>query len=177
MGVSLRRHASEALGRWQKWNCTLMHNHVLTSQKGETCFATRVEHILEFLMCVWGYFTKAIQYDKVVVFAATKKLFYTQTRSFARTSSQDIKPLSCIPLLGCVVEERPLELHQRPGFCLTQSDTAHTFSWENTELKDSWMAVLAAAVTGKVLDHTRDNFVPCSQFNVKNGQMLCGDEC
>lgn len=90
---------------------------------------------------------------------------------------QDVKPLLRIPLLGCVVEERPLELHQRPGFCLTQSKSAHTFTWESSDLGDRWMAVLKAAATGRVLEDAGDDFVVFTQCNVKNGQVLCGDGC
>lgn len=90
---------------------------------------------------------------------------------------QDVKPFCRIPLLGCGVEERPLELHQRPCFCLTQSRTAHTFSCESSDLKHSWMAVLKAAATGRLPADTLANCDASTPGDVKNGQVLCGEEC
>ncbi|TMS03068.1 FYVE, RhoGEF and PH domain-containing protein 4 [Larimichthys crocea] len=66
------------------------------------------------------------------------------------TAPQDVKPLSCIPLLGCSVEDSPQELQGQPCFCLSQSKTSHTFSCDGFDLKQSWLTVLKAAVTGKM---------------------------
>uniref|UniRef100_A0A671YKP8 FYVE, RhoGEF and PH domain containing 4b n=1 Tax=Sparus aurata TaxID=8175 RepID=A0A671YKP8_SPAAU len=63
---------------------------------------------------------------------------------------QDEKPLSCIRLLGCSVEDSPQELQGHPCFCLSQSRTTHTFSCEGSDLKQSWMTALKAAVTGRM---------------------------
>lgn len=50
-----------SVGWWQKWNCTLMRNHVLTSRNGETLVFcnTSVEHMLGFeaLMCGDAFFS------------------------------------------------------------------------------------------------------------------------
>ncbi|XP_036977459.1 FYVE, RhoGEF and PH domain-containing protein 4-like isoform X3 [Acanthopagrus latus] len=63
---------------------------------------------------------------------------------------QDEKPLSCIRLLGCSVEDSPQELQGHPCFCLSQSRTTHTFSCDGSDLKRSWMTALKAAVTGRI---------------------------
>ncbi|XP_067437956.1 FYVE, RhoGEF and PH domain-containing protein 4-like isoform X1 [Thunnus thynnus] len=63
------------------------------------------------------------------------------------TASQDVKPLSSIPLLGCSVEDSPQELQGQSSFCLSQSKTTHTFSCEGLDFKQRWLAVLKA-VTG-----------------------------
>ncbi|KAK5849169.1 hypothetical protein PBY51_008832 [Eleginops maclovinus] len=64
------------------------------------------------------------------------------------TAPQEVKPLSSIPLLGCSVDDSPQKLQGRPCFCLRQSNTTHTFSCAGLDLKQSWLAVLKAAVTG-----------------------------
>ncbi|KAL7371028.1 hypothetical protein ABVT39_016651 [Epinephelus coioides] len=64
------------------------------------------------------------------------------------TAPQDVKPLSSIPLLGCIVEDSPQELQGQRCFCLRQSKTTHTFSCDGSDLKQSWLTVLKVAVTG-----------------------------
>lgn len=88
-----------------------------------------------------------------------------------------MKPLSCIPLLGCTVEDSPQEVSQHPCFCLVQSTTTHTFSCENLDLKHSWAAVLKAAVAGRTSADTLSNCDGPTNGNVTNGQELQGEEC
>lgn len=81
---------------------------------------------------------------------------------------QDVKPLSCIPLLGCGVDESPQELQGQPCFCLSQCGTTHTFSCDGLDLKQSWLTVLKAAVTGRM---------PASiNGNVNDGRVSSGEE-
>ncbi|XP_077399500.1 FYVE, RhoGEF and PH domain-containing protein 4-like [Vanacampus margaritifer] len=62
---------------------------------------------------------------------------------------QDVKPLSCIPLLGCTVEDPPQELQGQSCFNLRQSKSRHTFTCDHANVKQAWMATLkAAAATG-----------------------------
>lgn len=61
-----------------------------------------------------------------------------------------MKPLSCIPLLGCDVQDSPVEPHGQPCFCLNQSRTTHTFCCDDSDLKMSWLAVLKVAVIGEM---------------------------
>lgn len=158
-----------------------MRNHVLTSQYGEMLVFcnTSVKDTFGFeaLMCGRG-FLFFFQHPLIWqgLFEETKN-DSVHTQSFAHTFPKDVKPLSHIPLLGCVIEERPLELHQCPGFCLTQAKTAHTFSWESSDFKDGWMAVLKAVVTGRVSEYDRQSFVVNTQYDVQNGQVLYGDKC
>ncbi|XP_070847754.1 FYVE, RhoGEF and PH domain-containing protein 4-like isoform X1 [Chaetodon trifascialis] len=81
---------------------------------------------------------------------------------------QDVKPLSCIPLLGCSVDESPQELQGQLCFCLSQCGQTHTFSCDGSDLKQSWVTVLQAAVTGRM---------PASiNGNVNDGRVSSGEE-
>ncbi|XP_034529111.1 FYVE, RhoGEF and PH domain-containing protein 4-like [Notolabrus celidotus] len=64
------------------------------------------------------------------------------------TTPQDVKPLSCIPLSGCSVEDSPQELQGQPSFCVSQSKTTHTFSCDGLNLKQSWLNALTVSVAG-----------------------------
>lgn len=61
------------------------------------------------------------------------------------TLFQDVKPLSCIPLLGYNVEDSP-QLNGQPCFCLSQSKAIHTFSCDDLNLKETWLGVLRDSV-------------------------------
>uniref|UniRef100_A0A674PC19 FYVE, RhoGEF and PH domain containing 4b n=1 Tax=Takifugu rubripes TaxID=31033 RepID=A0A674PC19_TAKRU len=63
-------------------------------------------------------------------------------------AQQDVEPLSCVPLLGCEVDDSCQELQGLQHFCLNQSTTRHSFCCDSLDLKQSWLAVLkdAAAV-------------------------------
>lgn len=63
-----------------------------------------------------------------------------------------MKPVSCIPLLGCSVDDsqqQQQQLQGRAAFCLSQSSTTHTFLCDSPDLRQSWLAVLKDAVTGR----------------------------
>ncbi|XP_037315790.2 FYVE, RhoGEF and PH domain-containing protein 4-like [Pungitius pungitius] len=62
------------------------------------------------------------------------------------TTPQDLMPISSIPLLGCSVEDSPQELQGQPCFRLRRSQTSHTFSCDNLDLKQSWLTALNVAV-------------------------------
>ncbi|XP_014866474.1 PREDICTED: FYVE, RhoGEF and PH domain-containing protein 4 isoform X6 [Poecilia mexicana] len=59
---------------------------------------------------------------------------------------QDVKALCTIPLLGYTVEDADTPA----SFRLTQSKFVHTFAAESEELKQRWLKVIRAAVTGEV---------------------------
>ncbi|XP_074554209.1 FYVE, RhoGEF and PH domain-containing protein 4-like [Halichoeres trimaculatus] len=61
---------------------------------------------------------------------------------------QDVKPLSCIPLSGCIVDDSPSELQGQPCFCLSQSKTTHTFTCNGLNLKQSWLNALKVSMAG-----------------------------
>ncbi|XP_068611606.1 FYVE, RhoGEF and PH domain-containing protein 4-like [Brachionichthys hirsutus] len=63
---------------------------------------------------------------------------------------QDVRPLSCIPLLGCSVKDSPPEHQDHLCFRLSRSQTAHTFSCDSLELKRGWVAALKAAAAGRL---------------------------
>lgn len=67
---------------------------------------------------------------------------------------QDVKPLSCVPLLGCEVDDCCQELQVLPCFCVNQLTTKHTFCCDAVDLKRSWLAVLKDAATGKITANT-----------------------
>ncbi|XP_051247967.1 FYVE, RhoGEF and PH domain-containing protein 4-like isoform X2 [Dicentrarchus labrax] len=81
------------------------------------------------------------------------------------TAPQDVKPLSCIPLLGCRVEDSPQQLQGQPCFCLSQSRATHTFSCDSLDLKQSWLTVLKVAVTGRM---------PLSGYDITTNGSRCG---
>ncbi|XP_070785484.1 FYVE, RhoGEF and PH domain-containing protein 4-like [Enoplosus armatus] len=96
------------------------------------------------------------------------------------TAPQDAKPLSCIPLLGCSVEE----LQGQPCFCLSQSKTTHTFSCDGLDLKQSWLTALKVAVTGRMpagtlcgCDITTNGSGCGINGNVNDGSVSSGEEC
>lgn len=60
--------------------------------------------------------------------------------------------MSCIPLLGCDLEDSPQELQGQLGFCINQSRTTHTFSCDTSDLKQTWLAVLKDAMTEHMLE-------------------------
>ncbi|XP_054655987.1 FYVE, RhoGEF and PH domain-containing protein 4-like [Dunckerocampus dactyliophorus] len=62
-------------------------------------------------------------------------------------TSQDVKPLFSIPLLGCTVEEDPPQDLQG-HFCVRQSKSSHMFTCEDADFKQRWIAALKAAATG-----------------------------
>ncbi|XP_041636190.1 FYVE, RhoGEF and PH domain-containing protein 4-like [Cheilinus undulatus] len=64
------------------------------------------------------------------------------------TAPQDVKPLSCIPLLGCSVKDSSQELQGQPCFHLSQSKSSHTFSCASLDLKRSWLTALRVSVDG-----------------------------
>lgn len=84
------------------------------------------------------------------------------------TAPQDVKPLSCISLLGCSVEDSPQELQGQPCFYLSQSKTTHTFCCEGSDLKQSWLTVLKAAATGKMPAGT------LSGYDITSSGSRCG---
>ncbi|KAM9335042.1 FYVE, RhoGEF and PH domain-containing protein 4-like [Symphorus nematophorus] len=88
------------------------------------------------------------------------------------SASQDVKPLTCLPLLGCSVEDSPHELQGQPGFCLSQSRTTHTFCCDGLDLKHSWMTVLKVAVTGRIPVDTRYD----TTTHVNNGRVSSDEE-
>ncbi|KAM9772371.1 FYVE, RhoGEF and PH domain-containing protein 4-like isoform 2-T2 [Syngnathus typhle] len=57
-------------------------------------------------------------------------------------AQQDVKPLSCIPLLGCKVEDPPQELKGQSSFNLRQSKSCHTFTCDDAHVKRTWLAAL-----------------------------------
>uniref|UniRef100_A0A3P9Q9V5 FYVE, RhoGEF and PH domain containing 4a n=1 Tax=Poecilia reticulata TaxID=8081 RepID=A0A3P9Q9V5_POERE len=59
---------------------------------------------------------------------------------------QDVKALCTIPLLGYTVEDADTPA----SFRLSQSKFVHTFAAESEELKQRWLKVIRAAVTGEV---------------------------
>uniref|UniRef100_A0A668ABI5 FYVE, RhoGEF and PH domain containing 4b n=1 Tax=Myripristis murdjan TaxID=586833 RepID=A0A668ABI5_9TELE len=66
---------------------------------------------------------------------------------------QDVKALSSIALQGYTVDGSPrmsLELQGHACFCLNQCSSTHTFACDSLELKQRWLAVLQAAVTGEL---------------------------
>ncbi|XP_077356067.1 FYVE, RhoGEF and PH domain-containing protein 4-like [Festucalex cinctus] len=63
-------------------------------------------------------------------------------------AQQDVKPLSCISLLGCIVEDLPQELRGQSCFNLRQSQSRHAFTCDRDDVKRAWLAALTAAVTG-----------------------------
>nr|XP_046234377.1 FYVE, RhoGEF and PH domain-containing protein 4-like isoform X2 [Scatophagus argus] len=110
----------------------------------------------------------------------------TRTESLALclyTAPQDAKPLSCIPLLGCGVEDSPQELQGQPCFCLRQSRMTHTFSCDGLDVKHSWLTVLKAAVIGRVPEgplggiDVITNGPRCGiNGNVNDGRVFTGEE-
>uniref|UniRef100_UPI0037E785B8 FYVE, RhoGEF and PH domain-containing protein 4-like n=1 Tax=Semicossyphus pulcher TaxID=241346 RepID=UPI0037E785B8 len=62
------------------------------------------------------------------------------------TTPQEVKPLACIPLPGCSVEDSPQELQGQTCFYLRQSETTHTFACDGLDLKQSWLTALKIAV-------------------------------
>ncbi|CAJ1054377.1 FYVE%2C RhoGEF and PH domain-containing protein 4-like [Xyrichtys novacula] len=64
------------------------------------------------------------------------------------SAPQDLKPLSCIPLVGCSVEDSPQELQGQPCFSLRHSKTTHTFSCDGFNLKQSWLNALRVSAAG-----------------------------
>ncbi|XP_068162454.1 FYVE, RhoGEF and PH domain-containing protein 4-like isoform X2 [Antennarius striatus] len=71
---------------------------------------------------------------------------------------QDVKPVACIPLLGCSVKDSSTERQGHLCFSLSQSETTHTFSCESLDLKQSWVAALKVAMTGKVPGRTLSRY-------------------
>ncbi|XP_008434725.1 FYVE, RhoGEF and PH domain-containing protein 4a isoform X1 [Poecilia reticulata] len=61
-------------------------------------------------------------------------------------AQQDVKALCTIPLLGYTVEDADTPA----SFRLSQSKFVHTFAAESEELKQRWLKVIRAAVTGEV---------------------------
>ncbi|XP_027857823.1 FYVE, RhoGEF and PH domain-containing protein 4a isoform X8 [Xiphophorus couchianus] len=59
---------------------------------------------------------------------------------------QDVKALCTIPLLGYTVEDADTPA----SFRLSQSKFVHTFAAESEELKQRWLKVIRAAVTGEM---------------------------
>ncbi|XP_061523421.1 FYVE, RhoGEF and PH domain-containing protein 4-like isoform X1 [Phycodurus eques] len=60
---------------------------------------------------------------------------------------QDVKPLSCIPLLGCTVEDPSQKLQGQYCFNLRQSKSRHVFTCDHADVKQAWLAALKAAAT------------------------------
>lgn len=85
---------------------------------------------------------------------------------------QDVKPLSCIPLLGCSVEDAPQELRRHPYFCLSQSKTTHTFSCSGLDVKQSWLTVLKVGVTGRIPAYRLSGI----NGKVNDGRVSSGEE-
>lgn len=67
---------------------------------------------------------------------------------------QDVKPLSCLPLLSCEVDGSCPELQGLQCFCLNQATTRHTFCCDGSDLKRSWLAALKDAASGKMTANT-----------------------
>ncbi|KAM7366958.1 hypothetical protein PAMP_014889 [Pampus punctatissimus] len=85
-------------------------------------------------------------------------------------ASQDVKPFTSIPLLGCSVEDSPQELQGQSCFSLSQSKTTHTFSCEGVDLKQRWLTVLKA-LTGIMPGCTiTDNSISRSRCSI-NGNV------
>ncbi|KAF6726957.1 FYVE, RhoGEF and PH domain-containing protein 4 [Oryzias melastigma] len=61
----------------------------------------------------------------------------------------DVKPLLSIPLLDSVISSSSPELAGRHCFCINQFKTAHTFSCDSLEVKQSWMSLLQTAAMGQ----------------------------
>ncbi|XP_061663459.1 FYVE, RhoGEF and PH domain-containing protein 4-like [Syngnathoides biaculeatus] len=58
---------------------------------------------------------------------------------------QDAKPLSCIPMLGCTVEDPPQDPQGQLRFNLRQSKSTHVFTCDHADVKRAWLAALKAA--------------------------------
>ncbi|XP_077565751.1 FYVE, RhoGEF and PH domain-containing protein 4-like [Stigmatopora nigra] len=69
---------------------------------------------------------------------------------------QNAKPLSRIALLGYIVEDPPQELQGQSYFILRQSKVSHTFTCDDFDTKQDWLAALKVAVTGSN-DHTSES--------------------
>ncbi|XP_034032954.1 FYVE, RhoGEF and PH domain-containing protein 4-like isoform X2 [Thalassophryne amazonica] len=65
---------------------------------------------------------------------------------------QDVKAQCTIPLLGYSVEDSPRSTDPPASFRLTQCKFIHSFSAETEELKQRWLKVIRAAVTGDVYE-------------------------
>lgn len=61
---------------------------------------------------------------------------------------QDVKAAFSVPLLGYSVEEPPSPTDLQACFTLSQSRSLHTFCCDSEELRQRWLAVIQAAVTG-----------------------------
>ncbi|XP_031721693.1 FYVE, RhoGEF and PH domain-containing protein 4-like isoform X1 [Anarrhichthys ocellatus] len=92
------------------------------------------------------------------------------------TAPQDVKPLSSIPLLGYSVEDSPQELQGHPCFYLRQSKTTHTFSCDGLDLKQSWLNILKAAVTGRQYDFNTNDSRWSITGSFSDGSASTGEE-
>ncbi|TWW64495.1 FYVE, RhoGEF and PH domain-containing protein 4 [Takifugu flavidus] len=94
-------------------------------------------------------------------------------------AQQDVEPLSCVPLLGCEVDDSCQELQGLQHFCLNQSTTRHSFCCDSVDLKQSWLAVLRDAAAGKMTANTLGSCAnPTCEANRDGGQpcVSTGDE-
>uniref|UniRef100_A0A673BJ10 FYVE, RhoGEF and PH domain containing 4b n=1 Tax=Sphaeramia orbicularis TaxID=375764 RepID=A0A673BJ10_9TELE len=95
---------------------------------------------------------------------------------------QDVRPLSTIPLLGCIMEELPQEFRGQAYFCLRHWKTTHSFVCDGLDLKERWLAVLKVAVTGRIpielqqLNIYTNNLQPNdkSQTEIKRKKLIKG---
>ncbi|KAM9845915.1 FYVE, RhoGEF and PH domain-containing protein 4-like [Aulostomus maculatus] len=84
-------------------------------------------------------------------------------------ASQDVKPFSSIPLLGCTVDESPQENWGPFSFCLRESKASHAFSCDDPDLRQRWLDALRVAVMGSGAVNGHDGGVCSSEESVIDG--------